>query len=345
MDFSSELAANSVQAHLNSLSIAPMVDHTDRHCRHLLRLIAPKATLYTEMIVAQAVLRGDPQRLLDFSETEHPVIAQLADSDPSRLADASQVVEAFGYDAVNLNIGCPSARVKSGGFGACLLERPDQVVALVRAMHLATSIPVTVKCRIGTDRVGGFEWLKRFVKDLAGAGAAGVVIHARIADLSGFSTHYNLNVPPLDWDMVKRLQKEVDVPLTLNGGLVDLAAIQQVTTWIDRVMVGRTALKRPDIVAAMHDFLYGACRPFEPMRIARAFRNYLTEELASGVPLHAMTRHALSLFHGLPGARVYRQYLSMHAPKSNASIEVFDHALAKINNSLHTRERETLEAA
>ena len=309
-----------------------MVDHTDRHCRRLLRLVAPKATLYTEMIVVQAIVYGDADRILQHSSAEHPVVAQLGGADPSMVADATQVVTEFGYDAVNLNVGCPSKRVKSGGFGACLMERPSEVLAIVDAMKQATALPVTVKCRLGTDRVNGYERLRDFVIGLRDRGADGVIVHARIADLSGVSTRFNLNVPPLDWPMVKRLQNDIpDISLTLNGGITDVTHIDQVTTWIDRVMVGRIALNRPDILAAMHASIYDEANTFSPWDVASSYREYALEQLALGVPLRAMTQHMLSLFHGIQGAKRYRRHLSTNANQRDATIEVLDHALAQLS--------------
>lgn len=308
-----------------------MVDHTDRHCRRLLRLVAPKATLYTEMIVAQAIVYGNADRLLQFSPQEHPVVAQLAGAEPKMLADATQIVTDFEYDAVNLNVGCPSKRVKSGGFGACLMERPDEVFAIVGAMKRATDLPVTVKCRLGTDRCNGYDQLLEFVTGLHACGTDGVIVHARIADLSGVSTRFNLNVPPLDWHAVERLQHDIpDLPLTLNGGLTSVAHIEQVSSWIDRVMVGRVALKRPDILAAMHMSVYGVEGSYSPWDIACEYRKYIEEQLALGVPLRAMTQHLLSLFHGEPGARQYRRHLSTYANRPNATIATFDDALAEL---------------
>lgn len=307
-----------------------MVDHTDRHCRRLLRLVAPKATLYTEMIVAQAIVFGDAERILSHSIEEHPVIAQIAGADPSIVGDATRIVAEFGYDAVNLNVGCPSKRVKEGGFGACLMERPDEVFAIVRTMKDATGLPVTVKCRLGTDRVNGYEQLLAFASGLRDCGVDGIVVHARIANLSGVSTRYNLNVPPLDWDMVKRLQDDLsNVPFTLNGGITGLSHIDQVMTWIDRVMVGRIALKRPDVLAAMHASIYHERNDFSPIRIAQQFREYMIEQLHLGVPLRLMIRHVLSLFHGMQGAKLFRQCISTKADQ-NATIAVFDDALENL---------------
>ena len=311
-----------------------MVDHTDRHCRRLLRLVAPNATLYTEMIVAQAIVYGDSSRILEFSEEEHPVIAQIAGADPSIIHDATQIVAGYGYDAVNLNVGCPSKRVKNGDFGACLMERPLDVFTIVRSMKQATKLPVTVKCRLGTDRVNGYERLLYLVKGLRESGVDGIVVHARIADLSGVSTRYNLNIPPLDWGMVERLQRDIpDVSFTLNGGLVDVASIRQVRRWIERVMVGRIALKRPDILALIHASIYDELNRFDPSVVASQYREYIVEQLNLGVPLRAMTRHILSLFHGEKGAKSFRQHLSTHANRQDATIETFDDALARLAES------------
>ena len=316
-----------------------MVDHTDRHCRRLLRLVAPKATLFTEMIVAQAIVYGDSRRILEFSPDEHPVIAQIAGADPSIVSDATQIVAEYGYDAVNLNVGCPSKRVKQGGFGACLMERPNEVFSIVRAMKEVTKLPITVKCRLGTDRISGYEQLIQFVKGLRDNGVDGIVVHARIANLSGASTRYNLNVPPLDWGMVERMQQDIpNVPFTLNGGLNDVSSIQQVQSWIDRVMVGRIALKRPDILASMHASIYNELNEYSPWCVAQRYRDYVVEQLAIGVPLRAMTRHMLSLFHGEQGARRFRQHLSTHTNRNDATIETFDDALSFLSgeNSTNT---------
>ncbi len=318
-------------AHLNPLSIAPMIGHTDRHGRRFLRLLAPRATLYTEMIVAQAVVHGDPGHLLRASPEEHPLIAQLAGSDPKVLADATQIIGEFGYDAVNLNVGCPSERVKQGGFGACLMERPDEVRSIVRAMKATTSLPVTVKCRLGTDQVNGYAQLRNFIRGLEQAGADGVVVHARIANLAGFSTRYNLTVPALDWKMVERLQNDFPkFPITLNGGVTKPAQIVQVLSWIDRVMVGRVALQSPATLATMHAEAYHAFDPFLPIKIATTYREYIRENVAEGVPLHAMTRHMLNLFKGVPGARAFRRRLSIGGTQANAKVDVLDQALAHI---------------
>ena len=329
MNFSPYLTHYEANAHLNPLSIAPMVDHTDRHCRRLLRLVAPEATLYTEMIVAQSIVYGDSRQILTFSPEEHPVIAQIAGADPAIVGDATQIVAEYGYDAVNLNVGCPSKRVKNGGFGACLMERPLEVFAIVRAMKRATELPVTVKCRLGTDRINGFDQLRDFAEGLCESGVDGIIVHARIADLSGASTRYNLNIPPLDWYMVEVLQRDIpEVSFTLNGGLNDVSSIQQVRSWIDRVMVGRIALKRPDVLASMHASIYDELNDYSPWDVVQRYREYIVEQLELGVPLRAMTRHMSSLFKGQKGAKRFRQHLSTYANRKDATIDIFDDALS-----------------
>ena len=328
MNFSSYLTHFVTPAHLNALSVAPMVDHTDRHCRFLLRLIAPKATLYTEMIVAQAIIHGDANRLLAHAEQEHPLIAQLGGAEPKMLADAVQIVEDYAFDAINLNVGCPSKRVKSGGFGACLMERPHEVFNIVRDMKDATSLPVTVKCRIGTDRVAGYDWLYEFVSGLVQSGVDGLIVHARIADLSGVSTKYNLNVPPIQWDIVERLMCDFpDTPITLNGGLSDVDKVKQVEPWANRIMVGRLALSRPDLLSQIHDLLYDVSSKYDPFRVIAAYRDYVVTQMSEGTRLHTMTRHTLALFHGYAGAKKYRQHLSTCATRKDATIHVLDDAL------------------
>lgn len=316
-------------AHLNPLSIAPMVDRTDRHCRMLLRLIAPKATLYTEMIVDRAVLFGNISKVLGYSYAEQPLIAQVAGREPNLLVEAAQIIEEQRFAAVNLNVGCPSKRVKNGGFGACLMEESPRLFQIVTSMKNAVKIPVTVKCRIGTDKVGGFDWLSDFVSGLAEAGVDGVVIHARVALLNGVSTSYNLNVPPLDWDMVRRIQEKFpDLPITLNGGINSEQEAHKALTKADQIMVGRLALNRPDLLANIHASIYKSDANFTPMDVALEYRKYVKDSLDHGVPFRALTRHMLSLFHGWHGAKRYRQMLSGFGAEINPGIELIDEALA-----------------
>lgn len=298
-----------------------------------MRLVAPRATVYTEMLVAQAIVYGDAKRLLGFSPMEHPVVAQIAGADPTLMAEAAQTVEAFGYDAVNLNIGCPSSRVQSGGFGACLMERPDEVFRIVQNMKRAVRIPVTVKCRIGTDRINGYESLKKFVQGLIDVDINSVIVHARIANLSGVSTRYNLNVPPLQWDVVKHLQSDFPkLPIVLNGGISSIEDLRTVESWCNHLMVGRLALQWPRTLVQLHDYLFKSTDAFRPFWIASQYRAYIESELDAGVPLTRLTRHMLSLFNGMPGARKYRQFLATHAVKPAAGIGIVDQALDMITH-------------
>lgn len=304
---------NDYPPHLNPLSVAPMVDHTDRHCRVLLRLVAPKATLYTEMTVAQAIVFGDKSRVLGYSPVEQPVIAQLAGREPNLLSDAAGIVEEQGYAGVNLNVGCPSKRVKSGGFGACLMEESSRLFQIVTSMRKSIKIPLTVKCRIGTERVGGFEWLRDFVSGLAHCGVDGVVIHARIAKLDGASTSYNLNVPPLNWEVVAEVQQALpSLPLTLNGGINSLEAAKEALNYVPRMMIGRLAIHQPDQLAAIHNEIYGESVAYSVLSVVQRYSAYIRQQVQLGTPIRAMTRHMPCLFRGFPGAKNCRQTLSDH---------------------------------
>ena len=316
------------------LSISPLVGHTDRHFRFLYRLIAPRAILYSEMIVAQAIVYGDEKRLLMHSEEEIPVVAQLGGSDPALMAQAASIAETFDYSAININLGCPSKRVSQGGFGARLMEHPRIVLEVIRAIKRVVTIPVTVKCRIGTDQVGGTDWLEGFLAGLVEEGIDGIVIHARIADLSGRSTAYNLNVPPLDYEIVRQMIDIFpDVPITLNGGLNTVERALEAKQWADRIMVGRMALDSPSSVRTLHGHIFDESTELDAFDIAARFREYMVVKLQEGVPLHAMTRHALKLFNGYRGARSYRRILSTKAIDRNADISVFDEALQHIISS------------
>ena len=324
----------SVPAYLRPLSVAPMVAHTDRHCRMLLRLVAPHATLYTEMTVAQAVVFGDISRILGYSQAEQPVIAQLAGRDPDMLARAAQIVEEQQFAAVNLNVGCPSKRVKSGGFGACLMEESSRLFQIVTSMRKSIKIPLTVKCRIGTERVGGFDWLVNFVKALTDSGVDGVVIHARIAKLDGVSTRYNLTVPPLDWDLVGRVQAAIpDLPITINGGIDSVESAERVYSIFSRIMIGRLAIKHPHDLAAIHGAIYPNSHAYSPLDIVRKYGVYIREQLSQGVPLHAMTRHMIGLFRGLPGAKKFRQTLSERRVLNSEGMDLIEQALESLELS------------
>jgi len=309
------------------ISVAPMMDWTDRHCRYFLRGFSPLILLYTEMITAAAILRGDRKRLLRFSPEEHPVALQLGGSDPGQLAEAARAGTEAGYDEINLNCGCPSERVRVGSFGACLMHEPALVADCVRAMRAAVDVPVTVKMRVGiaagrptsasvTDYdERDYAQLLAFVAAVADAGCATIIVHARKAVLGGLSPRENREVPPLRFDVVQRLRADFPgLTLVLNGGLRTIPAVETALEWADGVMLGREAYHRPYILAELHESCVadGWRRPSEQAALER-MAAYAERELARGEPLSAITRHMLGLYNGRPGARRYRQLLTQGA--------------------------------
>ena len=309
-----------------------MMDWTDRHCRFFHRLLTRRARLYTEMITTGAVLRGDRARLLGFDPAEHPVAVQLGGSDPRALADAARICADLGYDEINLNVGCPSDRVREGRFGACLMAEPALVGECVAAMKAAVRIPVTVKCRIGIDDQDPEESLDTLTRTVVAAGVDGLVVHARKAWLDGLSPKENRDVPPLDYDRVYRLKRAWPaLPVTINGGI---ASVEQGATHLaqlDGVMMGRAAYQEPWRLLAVDPLIYGSPAPFTtPKAALEAFFPYVERELAHGTRLHAMTRHILGLFHAVPGARAFRRHIATHAVKPGAGVAVLHDALAQV---------------
>jgi tRNA-dihydrouridine synthase A len=305
-----------------------MMDWTDRHCRFFHRLLTRRARLYTEMLTSAAVLRGDRDRLLGFHGAEHEVAVQLGGSEPADLAEAAAIAADYGYDEINLNIGCPSERVQSGAFGACLMREPELVAACVAAMKARVKIPVTVKCRIGVDDQAP-EALFSFTEALVGAGVDALIVHARKAWLKGLSPRENRDVPPLDYALVRGLkQAHPDLPIVLNGGLVNLAQMQAELFGVDGIMVGRAAYQDPALLLSVDPLFFGAA-PFAAGRMAavETFIPYVEGRLAEGVPLAAMTRHILGLFNGLKGARAFRRHLATEAVKPGADATVLREAL------------------
>jgi tRNA-dihydrouridine synthase A len=324
---------NSMTAPDRRLSVAPMMAWTDRHCRYFLRLIARQPLLYTEMVPTGAVLRGDRARVLRFDPAEHPVALQLGGSDPSELARAAEFGEQWGYDEINLNVGCPSDRVQSARFGACLMAEPELVARSVRAMQSAVGLPVTVKTRIGIDEHDGYDFLKRFVEAIAAAGCRTVIVHARKAWLSGLSPKENRQIPPLRYDLVHRVK--VDFPqleVIANGGICTLAQARDQLMYVDGVMLGREAYQAPYGLAEWSRVLYGFDEPIpERTEIIQRLLPYVERELTEGTPLGSITRHTLGLFNGLPGARAWRRHLSEAAHRPGAGTEVLLEALAKVH--------------
>jgi tRNA-dihydrouridine synthase A len=318
---------------LNSkiFAVAPMMDWTDRHCRVLHRLLSARARLYTEMVTADAILHGDRERLIAFSPIEHPVALQLGGSEPKKLADAAKIGADFGYDEINLNVGCPSDRVQSGCFGAALMREPERVAECVAAMRAAVSIPVTIKCRIGVDDQEPKEALPALVGACAQAGVDTFAVHARKAWLSGLSPRENREVPPLDYGVVYELKRaRPDLTIIINGGISSLDEAQAHLAHVDGVMLGRAAYQTPAILLDVDARFFGEDRR-ELSDAVAAYLDYIAIRLADGAPLNAMTKHMLSLFHGRPGARLFRRHLSENATRKGAGLSVLREALAYVD--------------
>ena len=301
-------------------SVAPMMDWTDRHCRVFHRLLTRGARLYTEMLTTGAIIHGDRQRLLGFDPSEHPVALQLGGSNPHDLAEAARIGEGFGYDEINMNVGCPSDRVKGGNFGACLMAEPQLVAECVAAMKQAVKIPVTVKCRIGIDDQDPEVALDTLSHAVIAAGADALVVHARKAWLNGLSPKENRDIPPLDYDRVYRLKTTLpNVPVIINGGIVTIAAAKAHLDHVDGAMLGRTAYQEPWRLLSVDPELFGEAAPHTTMHDAiEALMPYIESELAAGTRLHSITRHLVGAFHGVPGARAFRRYLAEVCTKPGA---------------------------
>lgn len=309
-----------------------MMDWTDRHCRVFHRLLTRRARLYTEMVTTGAVIHGDRARLLGFDASEHPVALQLGGSNPADLATAAKIGEDFGYDEINLNVGCPSDRVKEGRFGACLMAEPDLVADGVAAMKRAVRIPVTVKCRIGIDDQDPEAALDRLARAVVVAGADMLIVHARKAWLNGLSPKENRDIPPLDYDRVYRLKAAMpDVPIVINGGIGTIEEAKRHLDHVDGVMLGRAAYQDPWRLLAVDRDIFGEASPHDDMIAAlEAMMPYIAEQLARGTRLHAITRHFVGAFHGIPGARAFRRHLSEHGVKPDAGVDVLRDALALV---------------
>ncbi len=315
--------------------VAPMMDWTDSPCRVLHRALTRHALLYTEMVTAEAVLHGDRARLLGFDGAEHPLGLQLGGSDPARLAEAARIAEGFGYDEINLNVGCPSDRVQSGRFGACLMREPALVSACVAAMARAVAIPVTVKCRIGVDQQEPEVALRGLIASCADVGVTRFIVHARKAWLEGLSPKENRDVPPLDYDLVYRVSSEnPGLAIIINGGINNLEEAEAHLAHVDGVMLGRAAYQNPAMLAEVDARFFGG----EARNLDAAVAEYaahVEKALANGARLNALVKPMLGLFNGRPGARQFRRHLSENAPREGAGIEVLREALAMLR-----RERE-----
>ncbi|WP_149142513.1 tRNA dihydrouridine(20/20a) synthase DusA [Gemmobacter caeruleus] len=314
------------------LSVAPMMDWTDRHCRFFHRLMTRRAMLYTEMVTAPAIIHGPKARLLDYSAEEHPVALQLGGSDPRELAQATALARGWGYDEVNLNCGCPSDRVQSGCFGAVLMENPPLVADCLRAMAGETDMPVTVKCRIGVDDQEPAEILPRFIETVAAAGIRHFVIHARKAWLQGLSPKENREIPPLDYPLVLAMkQRFPELTICLNGGVATLdQARALLDQGLDGVMIGRAAYHDPGHALIGADALWGDDFAPDAHAVVQAMKPYIDAHLSGGGRLHQITRHMLGLFTGRPGARGWRRVLSEGASRPGAGLALIDRALAEV---------------
>lgn len=320
--------------------MAPMMDWTDRHCRAFHRALSARALLYTEMVTAPAVLHGDRDRLLGFDAVEHPVALQLGGSDPEELAQAARIGEAYGYDEINLNVGCPSDRVQSGRFGACLMREPALVADCMAAIREAVSVPATVKCRIGVDDQDPQVSLFATVDACAAVGIEVFIVHARKAWLQGLSPKENRDVPPLDYGLVRRLKRErPQLNISINGGIADLDQAEALLddtdgVRLDGVMLGRAAYHEPALLGQADRRLFGAeTIDVDAFTALDRYRPYMAARLAEGVRLAAMTRHMLGLMHGRPGARAFRRILTVEAIRPGAGLEVLDRAAEAVREA------------
>jgi tRNA-dihydrouridine synthase A len=311
-----------------------MMDWTDRHCRVFHRLMSRRARLYTEMLTTGAIIHGDRQRLLGFDPSEHPVALQLGGSDPADLATAAKIGEEFGYDEINLNVGCPSDRVKDGRFGACLMAEPALVADGVATMKRAVEIPVTVKCRIGIDDQDPEVALDVLARGVVAAGADALIVHARKAWLNGLSPKENRDIPPLDYDRVYRLKAVLpDVPIIINGGIGSVAEAARHLDHVDGVMLGRAAYQEPWRLLNVDPELFGETAPYATMKdVFEAMFPYIEEQLTQGAKLHSMTRHFVGAFHGVPGARAFRRHLAENGVRPGAGVDVLRDAIALVED-------------
>ncbi|MBR0989420.1 tRNA dihydrouridine(20/20a) synthase DusA [Bradyrhizobium japonicum] len=309
-----------------------MMDWTDRHCRVFHRHLSRSALLYTEMLTTGAVIHGDRERLLGFDQVEHPLALQLGGSNASDLAEAARIGEGFGYDEINLNVGCPSDRVKDGRFGACLMAEPQVVAECVAAMKQAVAIPVTVKCRIGIDDQDPEVALDTLARAVVAAGCDTLIVHARKAWLNGLSPKENRDIPPLDYDRVYRLKRAMpDVPIIINGGILSIDEARKHLAHVDGVMLGRAAYQEPWRLLSVDADIFGELSPHETMQDAlEAMMPYVERQLSRGTRLHAITRHFVGAFHAVPGARSFRRHLAEQATRPGADTNVLRDAIGKL---------------
>ena len=319
------------------LSIAPMMDHTDRHCRYFLRLITRHTVLYTEMITSSAILHGDRDRLLGYSQHEHPLALQLGGSDPADLGRCAIIGEEYGYDEINLNVGCPSDRVRTGRFGACLMAEPELVADCIASMQQSSTVPITVKTRLGIDDRDSYDELKTFINKISDAGCRTFILHARKAWLRGLSPRENREVPPLKYTTVYRLKTDFpDLEIIINGGFTRFDQILEQYNHVDGVMIGRAVCNNPYLLAEVDKKIFADERPARSrQQVLSEFMDYLEVQLEQGVALNHMTRHVLGLYHGQPGAGAFRRHISEHAHKPGAGTEVLQQAARMVTNTVN----------
>jgi len=309
-------------------SVAPMMDWTDRHCRYFMRLLSPSAALYTEMVTAAAIVHGDADRFLHYNVEEHPIALQLGGSNPDWMAAATAKASGYNYDEININVGCPSDRVQSGQFGACLMARPELVSECFVAMQKETDIPVTVKSRIGIGDQDSYEFLKAFIEPVAAAGCRRFIVHARIAILEGLSPKENRTIPPLDYERVYQLKRDYpELEITINGGLASLEQVDAVLGHVDGAMIGRQAYHQPYFLAELENHFNPDWATPSREDVVEKMLPYVDRQVGGGAPLNSITRHMLGLFAGQPGARAWRRYISEHAHREGAGSEVLINAL------------------
>ena len=311
------------------LSVAPMMDWTDRHCRFFHRLLTPSALLYTEMVTTGAIIHGDADRFLAYNAEEHPLALQLGGSEPDDLAKCARIAEQRGYDEVNLNVGCPSDRVQRGRFGACLMLEPELVGQCVSAMREAVDIPVTVKTRLGVDDFDSYDFMTEFVGRVAEAGCTTFIMHARKAVLAGLSPKQNRDVPPLRYHRVYRLKQEAPgLEIVINGGIDSVEAVKEHLQHVDGVMLGRAAYHNPWLLAECQQQLFAGPDVISREDVIDSMQAYIRQQVGSGVAVKHISRHLLGLFQGLPGAKAWRRYLSENAFRDDNNTELLTQALA-----------------
>ena len=314
------------------ISVAPMMDWTDRHCRYFMRILNPDIRLFTEMIVVDALMHGDHRKFLNYDQSEHPVVLQLGGNDPEKMKKAATIGAKAGFDEININVGCPSDRVKSGSFGACLMEKPKLIGNCIQSIKSAIDSPVSVKTRIGIDDLDNYEFLQNFVGIVSESGCTTFIIHARKAILTGLSPKKNLSVPPLNYDRVYQLKSEFDhLNIILNGGLNSIKDCLEHLTVLDGIMIGRHAYRNPWFLKEIYNaILNNQTLEMSRQDVVERMYPYIESQLSKGVKLNHITRHMLGLFSSQPRAKIWRSYISEHSKKEKAGIEVLENAFKKM---------------